>query len=152
MWGCVQLLPVSPVAREHARLLKKSTDHAERGWHLNRGEAAALDAIEAFCAGRLDEHTALAMICGAKGANALRARAPGAPMRCVTRRQKEVLRNVMRQHPSWYRAERNGERVTLASLFRAQLLERHAWRGQEGEADAIHEVPCRPCVLEMLKA
>jgi hypothetical protein len=108
------------------------TDYAERGWHLNRGDATALDAIEAFCDGRLDEHTALATIRGAKGANALRARARGA-VEVVTRRQKEVLRNVMRQHPSWYRAEGNGECVTLAGLFRAQLLERHAWRGQEGE-------------------
>lgn len=39
----------------------------------------------------------------------------------------------------WYRAESSGERVTLASLWRHGSLERQAWRGVEGKADAAHE-------------
>lgn len=39
----------------------------------------------------------------------------------------------------WIRATRSGERVTLASLHRAGLVLRRAWRGAEGEADAAHE-------------
>lgn len=69
----------------------------------------------------------------------------------MTKRQKEVLREVLRQHPNWYRADGNGERITLASLYRAEFLERRAWRGQEGEPDAAHEYRVAPRVLEMLK-
>lgn len=39
----------------------------------------------------------------------------------------------------WYRANGNGQRVTLSSLYRRGYLERRAWRGREGEADAAHE-------------
>lgn len=39
----------------------------------------------------------------------------------------------------WYRAARSGEHVTLASLYRAGMLKRRAWRGNEGEADAAYE-------------
>lgn len=77
MRGCVQLFPVSPIAREHARLIKKSADYTARGWKLNRDDAMALDAIEAFCEGQLDEHSALSAIGSAKQANALRARNRG---------------------------------------------------------------------------
>jgi hypothetical protein len=44
----------------------------------------------------------------------------------MTDRQKLTLENVLRQTLAnkWYRAAGNGERVTLASLFRAGALVR----------------------------
>jgi hypothetical protein len=59
----------------------------------------------------------------------------------LTKLQRYVFGKVAGHHRKglWYRAEGNGERVTLASLFRAGLLARRAWRGNEGEADAAHE-------------
>lgn len=39
----------------------------------------------------------------------------------------------------WYRAAHSGERVTLASLYRAGVLQRRTWRGSEGEANAAYE-------------
>lgn len=63
----------------------------------------------------------------------------------MTERQRQILRAIRRAHPAWYRAgaagigHARGEAVTLASLFRAGVLERRAWRGQEGEADAAHK-------------
>lgn len=57
----------------------------------------------------------------------------------MTARQREILSAV---HTAtfckrWYRARSNGERVTLASLFRAGALSRRVWRG-EG-SNAAHE-------------
>lgn len=54
---------------------------------------------------------------------------------------KEVLRSVFAAttRGQWYRAASSGERVTLASLYRHGALQRRAWRGNEGEADAAHE-------------
>lgn len=59
----------------------------------------------------------------------------------MTPRQQIVLRKVFMTsyRGEWYRAEDSGERVTLASLWRHGALERRAWRGNEGEADAAHE-------------
>jgi len=57
----------------------------------------------------------------------------------VTPRMREVFGKVCRAWPSWYRAADSGQRVTLASLWRHGVLERRAWRGVEGEADAAHE-------------
>lgn len=59
----------------------------------------------------------------------------------MTKRQRYVLGVVSAHHLRglWYRAAGNGERVTLASLYRAGALKRRAWRGNEGEADAAHE-------------
>lgn len=59
----------------------------------------------------------------------------------MTRRQLEVLCSVTADNMSgrWYRARSNGERVTLASLWRSGALERRARRGKEGEPDAAHE-------------
>jgi hypothetical protein len=61
--------------------------------------------------------------------------------RQLTKLQRHVFRKVADVHRQglWYRAEGNGERVTLASLFRAGLLARRAWRGIEGTSDAAHE-------------
>lgn len=39
----------------------------------------------------------------------------------------------------WYRAQSNGERVTLASLFYADLLQRRAWRTAKCRADNAYE-------------
>lgn len=59
----------------------------------------------------------------------------------MTKLQLHVLGVVSAHHLRglWYRAARSGERVTLASLYRAGALQRRAWRGREGEADAAYE-------------
>ena len=64
-------------------------------------------------------------------------------------RQTEILSAVMRTSrrvaDAWYRAGQagighpRGEAVTLESLWRLGFLERRAWRGVEGQADAAHE-------------
>lgn len=75
MSGCVQLFPVSPVAREEARLKKKLADYMKRGWNgLNRRDTEALEAIEAFYAGTIDERSAMVIVKGAKAANRARYR------------------------------------------------------------------------------
>jgi len=66
--------------------------------------------------------------------------------------QRQVLGAVVAQHRRglWYRAASSGERVTLASLFRAGVLARRAWRGKEGEADAAHEYRLSEALREAL--
>lgn len=49
---------------------------------------------------------------------------------------------------TWIRALSSGDRVTLASLHTRGLLERRAWRGAEGEANAAHEYRATAVVLE----
>ena len=65
-------------------------------------------------------------------------RASGIPM---TKLQRYVFGVVSSHHfrGLWYRAASSGQRVTLASLYRAGVLMRRAWRGNEGEADAAYE-------------
>ena len=50
-----------------------------------------------------------------------------------------------------YRAAHNGERVTLASLYRAGALTRRAWRGNAGEADAAYEYRLTPEAEQALR-
>ena len=59
----------------------------------------------------------------------------------MTKLQRYVFGVVSGYHLRglWYRAASSGERVTLASLYRAGVLKRRAWRGHEGEADAAYE-------------
>jgi hypothetical protein len=59
----------------------------------------------------------------------------------MTKLQSYVFGVVSNHHLRglWYRASRSGERVTLASLYRAGVLTRRAWRGKDGEADAAYE-------------
>ena len=59
----------------------------------------------------------------------------------MTKLQRYVFGIVSAHHLNnlWYRAASNGERVTLASLYRAGVLKRRAWRGNEGEANAAYE-------------
>lgn len=57
----------------------------------------------------------------------------------ITQRQREIVLDVARGAPRWHRARSSGERVTLASLWRKGILDRRAWRGVEGAADAAHE-------------
>jgi hypothetical protein len=61
--------------------------------------------------------------------------------RSLTKLQRYVFGVVAAHHlrDLWYRAASSGERVTLASLFRAGVLARRAWRGKDGEADAAYE-------------
>lgn len=60
-----------------------------------------------------------------------------------------VFSATRQQH--WYRAQGQGERVTLAALYRKGLLERRAWRGTEGAADAAHEYMVAVVVQEELQ-
>jgi len=71
----------------------------------------------------------------------------------VTERQKEVTLAVGRatMRGTWYRAASSGQRVTLASLFRAGMLKRRAWRGVEGAADAAHEYQLSDKMIAALK-
>lgn len=57
----------------------------------------------------------------------------------MTERQRIVALAVRAAHPAWYRAADQGERVTLASLYRHDVLERQARRGTEGAANAAYE-------------
>lgn len=59
----------------------------------------------------------------------------------MTKLQRYVFGIVSAHHLRglWYRAASSGERVTLASLYRAGALARRARRGNEGEADAAYE-------------
>lgn len=68
--------------------------------------------------------------------------------------QKEVLAKVVRRWARllWFRAERAGQRVTLASLYRQRLLERRARRGREGEADAAYEYRPSDALLEAIRS
>lgn len=67
--------------------------------------------------------------------------------------QKVVLVRVSRVdlNGERYRAANSGERVTLASLHRARLLDRWAWRGQDGAADAAYEYALNPAFREELR-
>lgn len=73
----------------------------------------------------------------------------------MTLRQREVFAEVFaatRDRTSWFRAKHPGQRVTLASLSRAGVLVRRAWRGIEGEADAAHEYQVSTVALAALKS
>lgn len=70
----------------------------------------------------------------------------------LTDLQKEVFKTVARAtaNGGWYRAAHPGQRVTLVSLHRRGLLNRRAWRGKEGSADAAHEYqPSKLVRIEM---
>jgi hypothetical protein len=74
MRGCVQLFPVSRIAREELRLREKLAGYLKKGWNgLNRRDTEALAAI-AFYAGACDERSALSIVDGAKRANQARYR------------------------------------------------------------------------------
>lgn len=64
----------------------------------------------------------------------------------MTRLQRDTFAAVARENRDgrWYRAAGNGQRVTLASLFYAGALERRAWRGKAGEANAANEYKVAP--------
>lgn len=60
----------------------------------------------------------------------------------MTSRQRIVLADVRHCYKyarQWYRARTSGERVTLASLWRAGVLDRRPHRGREGEPNAAYE-------------
>ena len=71
----------------------------------------------------------------------------------MTKLQRYVLGQVSAHHLRglWYRAADSGQRVTLASLYRAGALKRRAWRGNEGEADAAYEYRLTDAAEEALK-
>lgn len=64
-----------------------------------------------------------------------------AKSRGPTELERETMHAVLAADArgEWFRSRRNGERVVLANLHRRGVLERRAWRGTEGEADAAHE-------------
>jgi hypothetical protein len=71
----------------------------------------------------------------------------------VTKLQRYVMGIVTAHHlrGRWYRADGSGQRVTLASLYRAGALKRRAWRGNEGEADAAYEYRLTPEAEQAVK-
>ncbi len=72
--------------------------------------------------------------------------------------QMEVMRAIMRlrainpSDPTWYRAQSNGERVTLASLWRARVLDRRPWRGVVGAPDTAYEYTLSAATIEALRS
>lgn len=75
MSGCVKLFPVSRVAIEEQRLLKKLSDYKNRGWRsLNQRDTEALAAIYSFYEIGGDERHVLRIIDNAKLANIMRRR------------------------------------------------------------------------------
>lgn len=74
MSGCVKLFPVSRVAAEEQRLVKKLADFKKRGWNLGRNDREALDAIARFYAKEIDERRALSIVDLAKRVNQSRYR------------------------------------------------------------------------------
>lgn len=69
MSGCVKLFPQSRIASEEQRLRKKAEQRKKNNWNLGRLDRDALDAIDAFYAGTMDERTALSRVDHAKRAN-----------------------------------------------------------------------------------
>ena len=67
----------------------------------------------------------------------------------MTERQQLVFRAVFirTRLGGWYHASRNGERVTLASLWRHGALERRARRGEDGNPDAAYEYRVSPALI-----
>jgi hypothetical protein len=69
----------------------------------------------------------------------------------VTPFQRQVLARVVSATivGHWCRAANNGERVTLASLYRLGLVNRIARRGADGESNAAYEYQAADNVLEV---
>lgn len=74
MSGCVKLFPSSRIAHEEARLRKKLDERKRKGWKLNWSDSRALEAIEQFYAGAIDERSALRAVDSAKRSNQARYR------------------------------------------------------------------------------
>lgn len=70
MRGCASLFPVSRIANEELRLQQKLARYRKQGWgKLNRVDSSAMEAIDAFYSGTLDERSALERVDIAKRAN-----------------------------------------------------------------------------------
>lgn len=72
----------------------------------------------------------------------------------TSERQREVARKVVLawlDGHRWYRAKRNGERVTLVSLQRAGTLERRVWRGAGSSAPAHEYRPSNILLTELAR-
>lgn len=54
MSGCVQLFPMSSIAKHHKRLMEKGVDYAKKGWTLNKSETEMLAIIDAYHAGDIE--------------------------------------------------------------------------------------------------
>lgn len=74
MSGCVKLFPCARIATEEARLRKKEADFKKRGWKLNGSDQRALEAVDQFYAGLIDERAALRTVDLAKRSNQSRYR------------------------------------------------------------------------------
>lgn len=72
----------------------------------------------------------------------------------TSERQREVARKVVLawlDGHRWYRAQRNGERVTLVSLQRAGILVRRIWRGAGSSAPAHKYRPSNILLTELAR-
>lgn len=67
----------------------------------------------------------------------------------MTKLQRQQMIRAARAYPKWIRAENNGQRVTLASLFDRDLLERRVWRGTY--PNAAHEYRVAEAVLSVVE-
>lgn len=74
MRGCVKLFPVSRIATEQQRLMRKAREFLAKGWKLGPNDSGALEALEKFYQGELDEKSALFEVDRAKSANTARYR------------------------------------------------------------------------------
>lgn len=79
MRGCVQLFPVTELARQHGYFKTKESRYAAQRppWKLNARDTEALRWIEDAIEGRADAHQALAIARAARTAAAARARSRG---------------------------------------------------------------------------
>lgn len=65
----------------------------------------------------------------------------------MTTLQVNVMMAARGAYPRWFRARRNGERVTLASLYRGGLMERRTRRGVEGQSNAAYAYRPTPAFI-----
>lgn len=70
MRGCAKLFPVSRVAEEELRLRTKLAEYVKKGWKsLNKRDSEALEVIERYYSGSVNETFTLSVVEGAKKAN-----------------------------------------------------------------------------------
>lgn len=62
MAGCIQLFPVSKLAKEHLAILKRSEERAQSGGKLAGWDVAKLEAINAAAIGEMTVDEALAVV------------------------------------------------------------------------------------------
>jgi len=62
MSGCVQLFPMSYLAKQHKRLSEKERDYAKKGWKLNKSETAIMETIRSYYSDEISESEAESIV------------------------------------------------------------------------------------------